>query len=272
MSQNLFKHHRPKSPAVLSLLLFAAAGLALLGCQSEAPPEPDAEQVLRVRMREEPPDTDPAQSGDSLSDQINLNLHDGLVDFEPASLEVVPAVAERWEVSPDGRLYSFYLRSDVKFHNGRTLTADDVIYSFQRVLDPDVNSKRKNLFEKVEGASEFGNGEKNTVEGFEKVDESEIRIRLIETMPHFLQLLATPAASIIPKEVYQDPDQGYLEHPVGCGPFRFSRWERSNFLELTAHPDYYRGRPRLDRVLFRFIEKCRQRHGGISGRRAGVDG
>src|SRR5213594_823806 len=113
------------------------------GCAAPEPPKPKVEHVLRMRMRENPPDTDPAQSADTLSDRINLAVHDGLVDFDPASLEVIPAVAESWEISSDGLQITFRLRPGVRFHNGRVLTSADVLYSFTRILDSKVGSKRK---------------------------------------------------------------------------------------------------------------------------------
>ena len=73
-----------------------------------------------MRMRENPPDTDPAQSADSLSDRINLAVHDGLVDFEPESLGIVPAVAESWEISKDGLTYTFRLRRACVFTTARS--------------------------------------------------------------------------------------------------------------------------------------------------------
>ncbi len=251
-------HRARRGPALAAATLASAVVLlglfGLTACVSREPREPRAEQVFRARMREDPPDIDPVQSGDSLSDQVNFEIHDGLLGLDPASLEVVPAVAEAWEVSGDGLHYTFHLRGDVRFHNGRKTTADDVLYSFTRILDPKTNSKRREVLAAVKGAGPFSQGKTARVEGLEKVDPQTVRITLEEPLPHFLQLLTMAAASIVPREVYDDPQKGYLTHPVGCGPFQFSRWERSNFLELKAFGDYYRGRPKLDRVLFRFIE------------------
>ena len=225
-------------------------------CRCQAPPsdKPRAEQVLRMRMRENPPDIDPASSADSLSDRINLAVHDGLVDFDPVSLEVVASVAQSWDYSPDGQEITFHLRPGVRFHNGRALTAADVVYSFTRVLDPKVGAKRKEVLEGIRGADAFSTGKAAVVEGIQAPDPQTVRIALARPLPHFLQLLATPAAAIVPKEIYDDPAKGYLAQPVGCGPFRVTRWERSSVMELSAFDDYYGGRPKLDRIQVRFIE------------------
>ena len=238
---------------LLSLALLPPAFLG--GCAPGAPPPPAAaEQVLRARMREDPPDTDPAQSADTLSDRVNLEIHDGLVDFEPETLALIPAVAEAWSLAPDGLQITFRLRPGVRFHHGRAVTSADVLYSFTRILDPKVNSKRREIFADVKGAEEFNAGKSPAVAGFQAPDPLTFRILLEKPHPYFLQLLATPPAAIVPREVYDDPRKGFLAQPVGCGPFQLTRWERSHFLELSAFSDYYRGRPRLDRVVIRFIE------------------
>jgi len=134
------------------------------------------------------------------------------------------------------------------------MTSEDVLYSFTRILDPKVNSKRREILAGVKGAEAFGQGKATTVEGFSAPDPKSFVITLDKPMPYFLQLLATPAAAIVPREVYDDPQKAYLSQPVGCGPFKVARWERSNFMELEAFGDYYQGRPKLDQVLVRFIE------------------
>ncbi len=238
----------------LGLVALVVLPGGLCRCQAPHADKPRAEQVLRMRMRENPPDIDPASSADSLSDRINLAVHDGLVDFDPVSLEVVPAVAQSWEYSPDGQEITFHLRPGVRFHNGRVLTSADVVYSFTRLLDPKVGAKRKEILEAIRGADAFGTGKAASVEGIQPLDAQTVRITLARPLPHFLQLLATPAAAIVPKEVYGDPAKGYLAQPVGCGPFRVSRWERSSVMELSAFGDYYGGRAKLDRIQVRFIE------------------
>ncbi|MCI0410829.1 MAG: ABC transporter substrate-binding protein, partial [Acidobacteria bacterium] len=182
----------------------AISALALLlpivdGCSAPEPAKPKVQQILKMRMRENPPDTDPAQSADSLSDRINLAVHDGLVDFDPESLAIVPAVAESWEISKDGLIYTFRLHPGVRFHNGKVLTSADVLYSFTRVLDPKVNSKRREILAGVKGAEAFGRRSATQVEGLSAPDPKTFVITLEKPMPYFLQLLATPAAAIVPR-------------------------------------------------------------------------
>jgi oligopeptide transport system substrate-binding protein len=241
---------------VLTILLFAfaAAGPALLGCSRAAPPEARAEQVFRFRLHEDPPTLDPALANDQFSEAILLNVNRCLVELDPGTLELKPAVAESWTLSEDRLLYTFRLRDGVRFHNGRPLTSKDVVYSFTRLLTPGTNSPRRFLLEPVAGASDFIEGRSPTVAGLSAPDDRTVTVRLSRPFAPFLSELTMVNASIVPKEVYDDPQKGYLRAPVGCGPFRFGRWEQANFIELLAFDGYYGGRPAVDKVVVRMIE------------------
>lgn len=123
---------RKRFTAVLLLILSA-----WLGCNSLYAGE---QVVFNYRLATDPPTLDPALSTDTTSGAVVLKIHDGLVQFDPMTLEAIPAVAESWEVSEDGLTYTFHLRKDVKFHNGRPLTAEDVLQSYQRTLNPATKS------------------------------------------------------------------------------------------------------------------------------------
>jgi peptide/nickel transport system substrate-binding protein/oligopeptide transport system substrate-binding protein len=236
--------------AAALVLLPAATGLA--GC---APgPAAPAEQLFRFRLREDPPTLDPAKSTDQLSQAVLFALFRGLVDIDPGTLQIRPAVAESWSVSPDRRSYTFRLRGDATFHNGRTVTARDVEYSFRRTLRKETAAPWRWVLEPIVGATDFAEGKSGDVAGLQVPDDRTVVLRLARPFGPFLGMLSMLPAAIVPREVYDDPAKGYLQAPVGCGPFRFSRWERANFIELLAYDAYYGGRPALDRVLVRMIE------------------
>lgn len=243
------------APALLLLACLAplAAG-GLLACGGAGGPPAPSEQVFRFRLREDPPTLDPALSNDNLSEAVIVNLNRGLVELDPATLEVRPAVAASWGISPDHLTYTFNLRPDAVFHNGRTVTAADVEYSLVRLLRRETASPRRSILEAVDGADAFSAGKSPSVKGIRTVNERTIEIHLARPYAPFLGMLTIPAAAIVPREVYDDPAKGYLRAPVGCGPFRFSRWEQSNFIELLAFDRFYGGRPALDRVVVRIIE------------------
>ena len=247
---------RPHRRAFLiAAACLAAAGVAgLAACSRPAPPAPKPEQVFRFRLREDPPNLDPAQVTDNLSDAVAVNVFRGLVAMDPETLVIVPAVADAWTISPDGLTYAFHLRPGVTFHNGRAVTAEDVAWSFRRVLDQATHSPRRWLLEPVAGAADFIAGKSAGVSGLVVEAPDRITLRLEKPFAPLLGMLTMVGASIVPREVYADPAKGYLRAPVGCGPFKFTRWEQAQLLELQAFDGYYGGRPAIDRVQVRIIE------------------
>lgn len=241
-----------RSLSILALL--ATAILPALACGRSRPPAADAEQVFRFRLHEDPPTLDPALANDQFSEAVILNVNRGLVELDPETLEIEPAVALSWTISPDGRTYTFHLRDGARFHNGRTLTAGDVEYSFMRLLRKETNSPRRFLLEPIAGAKEFTEGKSASISGLLMPDERTVVLWLTKPFAPFLSQLTMANAAILPREVYDDPQKAYLRAPAGCGPFRFSRWEQANFIELLAFDRFYGGRPALDRVVIRMIE------------------
>lgn len=238
---------------VLLLTVILAAG-AVLGACARTGPAAKAEQVFRFRLHEDPPTLDPALANDQFSEAIVLNVNRGLVELDPLTLEIRPAVADSWTISPDQRVYTFHLREGARFHNDRAITSRDVAYSFKRLLRKDTGSPRRFLLEPVQGAREFTDGKSPEVEGLSTPDDRTVVLHLTKPFAPFLSELTMANAAILPQEVYDDPGKGYLRAPVGCGPFRFSRWEQANFIELLSYTGYYGGRPALDRVIVRMIE------------------
>ena len=245
---------RHRAALLLGALLVAPALAGLVACSHPAPQPAKPEQVYRFRLREDPPTLDPALVTDNLSDAVTSNVFRGLVTMDPETLAIAPAVADSWSISPDGLAYTFHLRPGVVFHNGRTLTADDVAWSFRRLLRKETNSPRRWLLEPVAGSAAFTEGRSPDVAGMVIEAPDRITLRLEKPFAPFLGMLTMIGAAIVPREVYEDPARGYLRAPVGCGPFRFTRWETASLLEMEAFDRYYGGRPALDRVQVRIIE------------------
>jgi oligopeptide transport system substrate-binding protein len=173
-----------------------------------------------------------------------------LVQYD-GGLTIVPAIAQSWKASRDGLSWIFYLRKGVKFHNGREVTADDVVYSFTRILDPKVGSKAAELLLKIKGAREFVEGRVKTVQGLRALDRFTVQIDLVEASAPFVASLAIGYAKIVPREVVERLGAGFGSQPVGTGPFRFSHWKKNDEIVLEANPDYYAGRPFIDRVEYK---------------------
>ena len=238
------------------LLLPLALALSLvISCQQEptgehkkVTPEPRRGGIYRAALPWSPRTLDPAFSTDIYSVTLIQQIFDGLVQFDQ-NLNVVPALATSWKVSSDGLLYSFTLRSDASFHNGRQITAEDFVYSFTRILDPKEESSALSFFERVRGAAAYRNGESNEVVGLRALDARTLEISIKEPFAPFLSVLAMISSKVVPREEVERWGKDFGYHPVGTGPFRLESWE-DNQVVLGAHHNYYEGRPNLDRVVY----------------------
>ncbi|MFQ5881740.1 MAG: ABC transporter substrate-binding protein [Candidatus Methylomirabilales bacterium] len=200
----------------------------------------------------DPPSLDPVHITDTVSHAVASELFDGLVAFDQ-DLNIRPAIARRWAVSPDGRSYTFDLRPGVRFHNGREVTAEDFRYSFERLLHPQTRSERTWILEKLRGAREFMTGKASEVQGIKVLDPHQLQLILEHSFTPFLALLAYPAASVVPREEVERWGRQFSTHPMGTGPFRFREWHHDDLLVLEANSDYFQGAPYLDRIVFRVM-------------------
>lgn len=209
---------------------------------------------------------DPAYARDQASWWMTSQVYSGLVELDD-QLRVKPLLAKRWDISPDGKTYTFHLRRGVYFHthpafgpdSTRTLTARDVVYSFTRICDPQTASTGQWIFnDKILGLEAFREGSQSTVLGFSALDDSTLVIRLTRPFPPFLGLLAMPYGFVVPREVVESLGDDFSTQPIGTGPFRFFRWENGDFLTLHRNAVYFeteggQGLPYLDAVHVRFI-------------------
>ncbi len=200
----------------------------------------------RVPLESEPISLDPARFSGIYAMNVAANLFDGLVEFD-SNLNVVPAIAKVWKISRDRRTYTFRLRNGVRFHNGREVTADDFVYSFSRILNPEIKSPAASMFQNILGARAYRQGESKTINGLRAKDKNTLIIELEEPFTPFLSILAMVNAKVVPKEAIA---KDFGKHPIGTGPFRFRSWQPGKEILLEANGDYFDGRPYLDILRF----------------------
>lgn len=208
--------------------------------------------VYRRPLATNPVTLDPARPNDIYGRTIANQLFDGLVQFDGA-LAIRPAIAETWTASRDGLVWTFNLKKGVKFHNGREVIADDFVYSFTRIIEPATKSAGAALFMKIKGAREYAERRATRVEGLVALDPHTLQITLAESQTPFVSSLAVGFAKVVPREVVESLGEQFGNQPVGTGPFKLVEWVRNKQITLVANPDYFEGRPSLDRVEYRIF-------------------
>jgi oligopeptide transport system substrate-binding protein len=243
--------------------LFTGLTLAfmILACTREDEdqnPRQQTQQVIRESpsggtyrrpLLNNPSTLDPARITDFYAVVVVNQIFDSLVEFD-AHLNILPGLAQSWSASRDGLIWTFNLRQDVQFHNGREMVADDVVYSLSRLLDPAVGSPRSWFLDKVKGASAFQQGKTQRLEGIKAVDRYTVEITLSEPFAPFISILGLPHTSVTPREEVERPGADFDKAPIGTGGFRFVKWEQGREIVLAVNERYFRKRPALDRIRF----------------------
>ena len=202
-----------------------------------------------VRLASDPVTLDPHQTGDVTSSEFIIEIFGGLVTLD-LNLDVAPDLAERWTISDDGRVYTFFLRPDAVFHNGKPVTAQDVQWSIERASDPEMPGSRVDVYlGDIVGVEERVAGAADTVSGVRVIDDHTIELTIDAPKPYFLSKLTYPAAFVLDRETVEgNPD--WLEVPNGTGPFRLASYEAGASLVLTANERYHLGPPHLATVRY----------------------
>ncbi|MFL5580552.1 MAG: ABC transporter substrate-binding protein [Gemmatimonadaceae bacterium] len=228
----------------LAALLGALATAACRGGESN----PERRTLIDSRDNYDPRSLDPALATDVPSGRAVSYLYDGLMRFTPdARLE--PALAERSEVSPDGRTYTFHLRRGVKFHDGTALTARHVVGSFRRLLDPSTKSGSAEFFKMIRGSKAFTDRTSTDLPGVVARDDSTVVITLEEPLAFFPKLLAMPAASIVPLNAGAD----LAQKPVGTGPWKLVEWKHDDYVLFARNEQYWAGPAQAESLMARII-------------------
>jgi peptide/nickel transport system substrate-binding protein len=193
--------------------------------------------------------TDPLNPVNGNGDIFGYNqIYSGLVRSDPTgeTNKIVPSLADRWTVSPDGKTYTFHLRPGIKFSNGQPVTSDDVAWTLNRFGNPKINA--------IMSAVAIGFGRATAI------DASTVRVELNKPVASFLYNISIWPAFILPKDLVEKQGKAFYKHPVGTGPFMVKEFAKGSHITFVRNPHYWEsGKPYLDSVRFNFVSDSNTR-------------
>jgi peptide/nickel transport system substrate-binding protein len=246
----------------LKLISFLVlASIIFISCGGSNNDNIDEKKIFRYNESEGITSLDPAFSRNIENIWACNHLYNGLVQMDD-ELHVTPCIAKSWEISEDGKTYTFHLRNDVTFHNnkvfkdslGRHVTAHDFEYSFNRILSEKIASPGKWIFNNVDFV------EANNFKAFEAIDDTTFKIYLTQPFPPFLGILTMQYCSVIAKEAIEFYKNDYRNNPVGTGPFQFKMWSEGQKMVFLKNENYFEkdaqgvNLPYIDGVSITFIK------------------
>jgi oligopeptide transport system substrate-binding protein len=182
----------------------------------------------------------------------NKLVFSGLVSFDP-HLNLTPDLAETWDVSSDGTVYTFHLREDARFHDGRSVTAQDVVYSWERAASPELASDTVLTYlGDVVGVREMVAGEAEHISGLKVIDDHTFQVTIDAPKPYFLLKLTFPSAFVVDKanvEIGED----WVHKPNGTGPYHLTEWKPGEYILYEANKDFYLGVPSIPYVYVKLF-------------------
>jgi oligopeptide transport system substrate-binding protein len=228
---------------VISLLL---TGCPLIRTTSSVP----SGGVLNL-YGNDPTTLDPAMSSDAGSHEYIIQIFNGLVRLDE-NLEPAPDIAAKWDMSKDGRVYTFHLRDNVRFHNGRTVTAHDVKYSWERAANPATGSQTAGTYlGDIVGVKEMLAGKASEISGVRVIDNKTLEVTIIAPKSYFLYELTYPVAFVVDKDNVGAGE--WWRKPIGTGPFKLKEWTKYSQMVLERYPDYHGTVASLGSVVFHML-------------------
>jgi ABC-type transport system substrate-binding protein len=236
--------------------------LALTGCAKHEKVIAPQNNTLRYALLSEPTTFDPAVVEDGTTIDMLQNLYEGLVEWTPKNT-LAPALASSWTISPDGKTYTFKIRPGVHFHSGIVVTAQDVVYSIRRSLDPKLASPvAMTYLGDLVGAADYSSGKSSILAGVKAIDPATVQFTITKPKAYWINVLTYPTAYILNKNaVDRDPQKNVTyQNEDGTGPFTIKSYIRGESVDLAAFPNYWAGAPKIAGIHRPIITDANTRH------------
>jgi oligopeptide transport system substrate-binding protein len=251
---SLSVHQVAAIPAIAALFLLLLSTACRQQSDYLGKIEAPSENVFRFINGAEPEYLDPGMITANTDERIASLMFEGLLKKDPKTLESVAGIATRWERSPDGLTYTFYLRSDILWSDGRRVTAHDFVYSWTRVLDPQTASPFSSIVYPIRNGERFNKGELKdpTQLGVRALDDFTLVVELENPLPYFLHLVSNFTFYPVPRWVVEEYGDKWTrpENVVGNGAFLLTEHRTNDRIVLERNPLYYDAeKVRLDRII-----------------------
>ncbi len=190
---------------------------------------------------------------------VGINIHRSLYKWDTEKNVPALDLAESVTVSDDGLVYTYKLRPNIKFHNGRQLVADDVIWSYTRITTMKPDSPQLRYIKSIKGVEAVNEGKAETISGLKKIENLTFEMTL-EDPVDIKYYLWLPGMAIVPKEEVERLGDAFTTNPVGCGPFKFVKWVKGSEVVMEKFADFYlAGKPYLDKVVYKIMGEAAPR-------------
>lgn len=215
---------------------------------SDADADADYTGGVFNRTWSDPPTLDPHITSDTTSAFIVQEVFSGLVTLSP-ELQIVPDIAESWDISEDGTVYTFRILDDARFHDGSYVTAEDFVYSLNRAVDPALASPVASTYlDDIVGAKEALDGTADSISGVKAIDERTLQITIDAPKAYFLAKLTYPTAFVVDRDNVEAGGDTWTDNPNGTGPFVLKEYRIGERLVLERNSHFYREPARIDQV------------------------
>lgn len=208
-----------------------------------------SESKVFTRIWGDPPTLDPHLTGDTTSSAIIVEIFGGLVSFD-TSLNLVPDLAESWNISEDAKTYTFKIRKNATFHDGKPVTAEDFKWSFNRAVSPDTASPiAETYLGDIVGVIDVLEGNNDEISGITVLDEYTLQIKIDSPKSYFLQKLTYPTAYVLDQNNVKSEGSNWTDSPNGTGPFKLIEYKIGEQIVLERHSNYHLEPAKLDKIV-----------------------